>query len=40
MPALTRASTSPQGGAAGMILYNTVNQDVETDNQWLPAIHD
>ena len=28
-----------QGGAAGMILYNTVKQDVETDNHWLPAIH-
>jgi hypothetical protein len=27
------------GGAAGMILYNQVNQDVETDNHWLPAIH-
>ena len=27
------------GGAAGMILYNPVNQDVETDNHWLPAIH-
>jgi len=27
------------GGAAGMILYNSVNQDVETDNHWLPAIH-
>ncbi len=27
------------GGAAGMILYNTVNQDVESDNHWLPAIH-
>ena len=27
------------GGAAGMILYNAVNQDVETDNHWLPAIH-
>ncbi len=27
------------GGAAGMILYNTVKQDVETDNHWLPAIH-
>jgi hypothetical protein len=27
------------GGAAGMILYNTVNQDVETDNHWLPSIH-
>ena len=25
------------GGAAGMILYNPVNQDVETDNHWLPA---
>ena len=22
-----------------MVLYNTVNQDVETDNHWLPAIH-
>ncbi len=27
------------GGAVGMILYNTVNQDVATDNHWLPAIH-
>jgi hypothetical protein len=28
-----------QGGAAGMILYNPIAQDVETDNHWLPAIH-
>jgi subtilisin family serine protease len=28
-----------QGGAAGMILYNVGNQDVETDNHWLPAAH-
>jgi subtilisin family serine protease len=27
------------GGAVGMILYNSVKQDVETDNHWLPAIH-
>ena len=27
------------GGAAGMILYNVGNQDVETDNHWLPAVH-
>ena len=27
------------GGAVGMILYNPVKQDVETDNHWLPAIH-
>ena len=27
------------GGAAGMILYNPVKQDVETDNHFLPAIH-
>jgi subtilisin family serine protease len=27
------------GGAVGMILYNPVMQDVETDNHWLPAIH-
>ncbi|MFL5303197.1 MAG: S8 family serine peptidase, partial [Anaeromyxobacteraceae bacterium] len=27
------------GGAAGMILYNAVKQDVETDNHWLPTIH-
>lgn len=27
------------GGAAGMILYNAIKQDVETDNHWLPAIH-
>ena len=24
------------GGAAGMILYNPIKQDVETDNHWLP----
>jgi subtilisin family serine protease len=28
-----------QGGAAGMILYNPVKMDVETDNHWLPAVH-
>jgi len=28
-----------QGGAAGMILFNPISQDVETDNHWLPAIH-
>jgi hypothetical protein len=28
-----------QGGAAGMILYNPIAQDVETDNHWLPTIH-
>jgi subtilisin family serine protease len=28
-----------QGGAAGMILFNAVKQDVESDNHWLPAIH-
>jgi subtilisin family serine protease len=28
-----------QGGAAGMILYNTANQDLESDNHWLSAIH-
>ncbi len=27
------------GGAAGMILYNQIAQDVETDNHWLPTIH-
>ncbi len=27
------------GGAAGMVLYNPVQEDVETDNHWLPAIH-
>jgi len=27
------------GGAAGMILYNHLKQDVETDNHYLPAIH-
>ena len=27
------------GGAAGMILYNAIKQDVETDNHWLPTIH-
>ena len=28
-----------QGGAAGMILYNPVTEDTETDNHFLPAIH-
>ena len=27
------------GGAAGMILYNPIKQDLESDNHWLPAIH-
>ena len=27
------------GGAAGMILYNAVKQDQESDNHYLPAIH-
>ena len=27
------------GGAAGMILYNAVKQDTETDNHYLPTIH-
>ena len=27
------------GSAAGMILYNPIKQDVETDNHWLPAVH-
>jgi hypothetical protein len=27
------------GGAAGMILYNPINQDVESDNHYLPTIH-
>jgi Subtilase family/PA domain len=28
-----------QRGAVGMILYNTLKQDQESDNHWLPAIH-
>jgi hypothetical protein len=27
------------GGAAGMILYNAIKQDTETDNHYLPTIH-
>ncbi len=27
------------GGAAGMILYNAIKMDQESDNHWLPAIH-
>jgi subtilisin family serine protease len=27
------------GGATGMILYNPINEDVESDNHWLPSIH-
>ncbi len=28
-----------KGGAAGMILYNAVLQDTETDNHWIPTVH-
>ncbi|SNS09229.1 PA domain-containing protein [Streptosporangium subroseum] len=28
-----------QGGAAGMILYNTTPLDIMTDNHWLPTVH-
>lgn len=28
-----------QGGAAGMILYNTTATDLETDNHFVPAVH-
>lgn len=28
-----------QGGAAGMILYNSSPLDVMTDNHWLPSVH-
>ncbi|MER5426173.1 S8 family serine peptidase [Streptosporangium roseum] len=28
-----------QGGAAGMILYNTTPLDVMTDNHWIPTVH-
>jgi subtilisin family serine protease len=28
-----------QGGAIGMVLYNPVLADVETDTHWLPAVH-
>ena len=38
-PASRRASTSCQGGAAGMILYNPALADIETDNHWLPTVH-
>ena len=27
------------GGGAGMVLYNTTQRDIETDNHWLPTIH-
>ncbi len=27
------------GGGAGMVLYNTTQRDLETDNHWLPTIH-
>jgi subtilisin family serine protease len=27
------------GGAVGMVLYNPITQDVETDNHWLPSVH-
>jgi len=28
-----------QGGAVGMVLYNAVLADTETDTHWLPAVH-
>jgi hypothetical protein len=28
-----------QAGAAGMILYNPLLEDTETDNHWLPTVH-
>jgi subtilisin family serine protease len=28
-----------QGGGAGMVLYNPVVEDLESDNHWLPAVH-
>src|SRR5262249_43551338 len=28
-----------QGDAAGMVLYNPGDQDVDPDNHWLPTIH-
>jgi subtilisin family serine protease len=27
------------GGGAGMVLYNTTERDIETDNHWVPTIH-
>jgi subtilisin family serine protease len=27
------------GGGAGMVLYNTTERDVETDNHWVPTVH-
>ena len=27
------------GGGAGMVLYNTTQRDLETDNHWVPTIH-
>jgi subtilisin family serine protease len=27
------------GGGVGMVLYNTTQRDIETDNYWLPTIH-
>jgi subtilisin family serine protease len=28
-----------QGGGAGMVLYNPLVEDLESDNHWLPAVH-
>jgi subtilisin family serine protease len=28
-----------QGGGAGLVLYNTTNLGLNTDNHWIPAIH-
>ncbi|WP_308169637.1 S8 family serine peptidase [Acrocarpospora catenulata] len=28
-----------QGGAAGLILYNSTSLDIMTDNHWLPTVH-
>ena len=34
--ALDKSFNVKHGGAAGMILYNPIKQDVETDNHWRP----
>jgi hypothetical protein len=38
-PRVDKGFNVRKGGAAGMLLYNPIQQDVETDNHWLPTVH-
>ena len=39
LPGWRRASTFPQSGAAGMVLFNPTLQGLATDNHFIPSVH-